>query len=105
MPVAVVLMAGCSGTHTEYADLSGAEVPALTGRTLVLTGTHGACDSVLPPEVSESAEEVRVRVPLRVQNGACPAVALSLRVEVQLDKPLGNRTVTDTEDKQPLPVR
>ena len=101
---AVALAPGCSGTHTEYALLDAAEVAAPTSRTLVLSGIHGACDTVQPAEVIESPSEVRVRVPLRVRSGDCTAIGLSLRVEVELDQPLGERAVIDAERQESLPV-
>lgn len=87
-----------------YAPLDAAEVQAPTGRTLVLTGTHGACDTVLPADVVESTTEVRVRVPLRVQDGPCSSIGLSLRVEAELDAPLGDRAVIDAEREESLIV-
>ena len=70
----------------------------------MISGIHGACDSVLPAEVTESATEVRVRVPLRVQRGDCRSIGLSLQVKVELNEPLGDRAVIDAERDVALPV-
>jgi hypothetical protein len=99
----VLALASCDGTYTDYAVLDGVEGTP-SGRTLVLTGTHGACDTVRPADVTETASEVLVRVPLAVQRGDCRSLGLSLRAEVRLSQPLGQRLVVDVERNERLPV-
>ena len=99
------LVAGCSGSYIDYAPLDAAKPLPGNSRVLVITGTHGACDSVPPAEVSEAASEVRVRVPLRVQRGDCRSIGWSLQDEVQLSEPLGDRAVIDAERDVALLVR
>lgn len=95
--VGAALVVGCSGNYIDFAPLDAAKPLPGNSRVLVITGTHGACDSVLPADVTESATEVRVRVPLRVQRGDCRSIGFSLQVEVELSQPLGNRAVIDAE--------
>jgi hypothetical protein len=62
--VAAVLAAaaaGCGGSRVEDAPLDSVVVPDRAGTALVVTGTHGACDTVLAAEVVETAEQVSVR--------------------------------------------
>ena len=101
---ALVLMTACGGTYVDDAPLDGAVLTGSSGRVLVLTGTHGSCDSVLPPEVVETPSQVRVRVPLRVQRGTCTGIGYLLREEVELEQPLGERTVVDDARDEPLEV-
>jgi hypothetical protein len=99
----VLTLTACAGTYTDYAVLEGVEGTP-SGRALVLTGTHGACDTVRGADVTETPSEVRVRVPLAVQRGDCRSLGLSLRVEVELQEPLGDRLVIDVERNERLPV-
>jgi hypothetical protein len=101
----IVLMSVTScgtGTSRGYASLDGVRV-ADDGTRLTLVGLHGACDRVLPADVAESSREIRVSVPLDVEDGLCPAVGLSLEVVVTLDSPLAQRTVVDDRTGDPLP--
>ena len=103
--VGAVLIAGCSSTYIEYAQIDAAESPVASSRVLFITVTRGACDSVRPAEVTESAAEVRVRIPLRVQRGDCRSIGVSLQVELELREPLGDRAVIDAVRGVTLPVR
>ncbi len=100
----VLVSTACAGTYTGYAVLNGVEGEP-SDRTLVLTGTHGACDTPRAAEVTETAAEVRVRAPLTVQRGDCRSIGLSLRVNVRLREPLGGRAVIDVERNERLLVR
>ena len=102
--VLVALSTSCSGDSTGYAPLDGAEI-AISDDRLVVSGSHGACDSLGETEVTESATEVRIRVPLRVRRGDCRSIGLLLQVEVTLEAPLEDRVVVDAERGQTLPVR
>ncbi len=104
MWLGVLVLTACAGTYTDYAVLDGVEGEP-SDRTLVLTGTHGACDTPRPAEVTETATEVRVRVPLTVQRGDCRDIGLALRVEVKLREPLGGRAVIEVERNERLSVR
>jgi hypothetical protein len=101
--VSLLVLAACGGTYTDYAVLDGAE-GAPSDRNLVVTGTHGACDAMRPAEVTQTASEVRVRVPLAVRRGDCRSIGLSLRAEVVLREPLGSRVVVDAEAGRRLPL-
>jgi hypothetical protein len=91
-----------TGTSRGYASLDGVRV-ADDGTRLTLVGLHGACDRVLPADVDESPGDIRVRVPLDVEDGDCPAVALQLEVVVTLDAPVAERTIVDDRTGEPLP--
>jgi len=91
-----------TGTSRAYASLDGVRV-ADDGTRLTLVGLHGACDRVLPADVDESSREIRVTVPLDVEDGVCEAVGLSLEVVVALDSPVAQRTIVDGRTGEPLP--
>ena len=93
--------AGCQGSHVDYARLDGATVRP-DDRTIVVGGVHGACDTVLEPEVTETPTEVRIAVPLHVEEGPCTSVGLFLREQVTLREPLGPRQLVDARTGQPL---
>ena len=95
----------CGGTSIRYAQLEGATVTQPSGLVLDVTALHGACDVVLPTEVVETPTEVRLRVPLRVDDGDCEDIGLFLTTSVTLDQPLGGRAVVDDERQRSLPVR
>ena len=103
--VGAALVAGCSSSYIDYAALEAAKPLPGNSRVLVITGTHGACDSVRPAEVTELATEVSVRVPLRVQRGDCRSIGLSLQVKIDLREPLGDRAVIDAERDVAVLVR
>jgi hypothetical protein len=101
--LSVLALTACAGTYTDYAVLDGVE-GAPSDQEVVLTGIHGACDTIRPAEVEETASQVRVRVPLAVQRGNCRSIGLSLRVKVELHEPLGDRVVIDIERNEPIPA-
>ena len=68
-----------------------------TDTRIVVTGIHGSCDEVLAATVVETESEVRVRVPLAVEEGVCIALGVPLSVPVKLKQPLGERRVFDDE--------
>jgi hypothetical protein len=100
--VLLAITACGGGTSRGYAPLDGVRV-ADDGTRLTLVGLHGACDRVLPAEVAESPQDVRVSVPLDVQDGPCTSEGLSLEVVVTLQAPLGEREVVDEPTGDPLP--
>ena len=98
----VLAVCSCAGSSRGYAILDAVRV-SQDGTRLTLVGLHGACDEVLPVRVIETPREVRVTVPLEVQDGPCTSLGLSLEVAVKLDAPLGQRSVIEDQTDEPLP--
>lgn len=95
----------CGGNAIQYAELEAASIAQPSGNVLDVTVYHGACDEVLAPEVVETRTEVRLRVPLRTNDADCSDIGLVLVSTVNLQQPLGDRTVIDVEAQKPLPIR
>ena len=100
--VVLLAVASCGGSSRGYATVDGVRVSP-DGARVTLVGLHGACDEVLPAQVEETSQVVRVSVPLEVQDGPCMSIGLSLEVVVRLDGPLGRRPVIDDRTGMPLP--
>lgn len=94
------------GTVPGYAAIETVRADA-DSTTVVLEAIHGECDEVLPVRVDESNSEVRLTVPLAVERGGCTSAGLPLRVEVELARPLGSRSLVDARSGRvflPAPV-
>jgi len=98
----LVAVTACGpGTYRAYVSLEGVRV-ADDGVGLTLVGVHGACDRVFPVEVRQTPQEVRISVPLEVDNGPCHDLGVLLDVAVTLDSPLGQRELVDDRTGDPL---
>ncbi|MFC6238825.1 hypothetical protein [Longivirga aurantiaca] len=91
----------------------GVETPAVekafldtNGTTMALTGWGGVC-AEYSAVVDESSTTVKVQIVGRSTLGpdeACIEIAQELKVLVELDSPLGSRTVVDATTGLPVPV-
>ncbi|MBA0050260.1 hypothetical protein E0L36_04905 [Streptomyces sp. AJS327] len=80
------------------------EAYSVKGRTLSVWFWAGVCDKY-EAKATETGKRVEVRVEPRKAQGSkvCVKMAKRRSVEVELDKPLGERTVVDARDGDTLP--
>ena len=93
----LLLLTGCTGTGTGTgsASLGPATLDEKDQRRLTVTALHGSCDTLREPEVEEDDRQVRVGVPLTIEQRDCNDLGVQEEVEVVLEQPLGGRPLLD----------
>jgi hypothetical protein len=69
---------------------------------LTVYWNSGACEP-LPLELTETDDQVAIRVTERWSRGAVAAIAVGRRASITLAQPLGTRTVLVATTKKPRP--
>lgn len=100
-PVVVLVLGGCVRGDTR-ANIVGYHTGS--GNTVVVTIELGPGDAVKEARATEqTVTRVTVEALIDRADGDQPSIAVRKDVEIQLDQPLGNRTVVAADSDTPIP--
>ena len=91
--ICLSMFVGCLGSGSKLVVSSWTASRPLsdTDQVIPISILHGACDTLLPVTVDETADRVTITATAREKNVTCIAMGVATPESVQLEQPLGAR--------------